>query len=1246
MKLEAPTPFLALDLDIRGTNLIEASAGTGKTWTIAALFLRLVLLEHMAVDKILVVTFTNAATAELKTRLRARLDDALRELQGLNDGDAALADLQAAYLARADLRKKEPHLPEFEDFLFEILKLALAQEAPSRLRLRLQAAINQFDHAGIFTIHGFCQRVLREFAFLCQVPFQMELADDTSAAQVRLAADFWRQHVVTDPLRAQICVSKDLTPQSALARIRKWFARTDLQADSFVLTECEHSLDEVNQRLDALAQDLSASLPELADTFWKLHPRLNGNSYRKASFEALFAQLAELLPTQAWHVLDKNSLERYNRFAPEALIQATKKTENPLSDAESHAFTRLLDVVTLLSAQTAAAQALFEHIHVDLWAYVLPKWREEKQRLQQLGFDDLLTDVASALLDPEHGQALATRISEQMWQVALIDEFQDTDPLQYGIFDTLFRAHHKPVFLVGDPKQAIYRFRGADIHAYLQAKHDADAHHTLDTNRRTHQTLVKSVNALFLNKAKPFVLDNIDYIDVHAAREHSKLSANDAPLVVQWLMQDDEDTLNKDKARQRAAEYCAADIARHLALSQQGKLTYNKGLLQAKHIAVLVRTHNEGEKVREVLSKEHGISSVILSRDSVFASAHALPVLTLLQWWQNPQQQGLLRSVLASELLAYRSSDLQRLNQVEHQNELIAWMEDALQAQQLWHKRGIYAAWQMFDHKRGISADLLRRGDKRGLTNVQQLFELLAHEAGERFGAESLLQWLSERIAAADTPDSASLRLESDEELVKIVTMHASKGLEYPLVFCPFAWDSRDFKADDFNLIHAADGSVSVVSEPCLDDDDKLRLKEDDFSESLRLLYVALTRAAEKLVLSACIIADSDENVLNYLITPERDSNLAAIKTHWKTHLPAAEKKADDAQKEAAAGSKRQQWYRELWQNWATEHDINLLWQAHKPEYAGLYDNSRGLIQYQAANADLPYYRLQEYTSFSGLSRHVTHVAQEELVPELDAAELQAASDSPETTDTEAEENAYSIFNFQRGTEAGLCMHAILEVTDFSLTAASQSERYLAILEQYQIAPEWYPALYQMIDATRLAKLDADVCLADLSRKQYLPEMGFVLRADDFNAAEIGKWLQNSSLPVNMKSALQGVTFRDISGFLNGFIDLTCIASNGRVYVIDYKSNHLGMHVSEYTERALDHAITDHRYYLQALIYALAVERYLQGRGYKADAIHIRYLFLRGMQAESNQGIWRWDIAAGELEKLTPNLLHDNIGTV
>ena len=1236
--------FLALDVPIAGTQLIEASAGTGKTWTIAALFLRLVLLEHMAVDKILVVTFTNPAAAELKTRLRARLDDALRELQGLSDGDDAANVLQAAYAQRQDLRQHAPHLPEFEPFLFEILTLALAKEAPSRLRLRLQAAINQFDHAGIFTIHGFCQRVLREFAFLCQVPFQVSISTDTLPAKLRLAGDFWRKNVLTQTRLARLCITEEISPNSVLSHIQPWFSSANL---SFQFSPNELNLDDIECRFHQVHNELQNHLPTIETTFWTLfNTVLSGIYYKKPTFELFFSQLRTWVNQSSESALPPTNLnvDKIHLLSEEGLLGHCLKGQT-VSSTDIMAFIPLLELPLLYQQQQIATQAMFEQLHYDMYNHLVPHWRAEKQRLQQLGFDDLLTDVATALQNPEHGEALATRISEQMWQVALIDEFQDTDPLQYGIFNTIFRAHHKPVFLVGDPKQAIYRFRGADIHAYLQAKHDADALHTLDTNRRTHQTLVKSVNALFLNKAQPFVLDNIDYIDVHAAREQSKLSPNAAPLVVQWLMQDGEEALTKDTAKQRAADYCAADIARHLALSQQGKLHYQDGALQAKHIAVLVRTHDEGERVREVLSQEHGISSVILSRDSVFTSAQAKSVLTLLQWWQNPQQQGLLRSVLASVLLAYRSSDLQRLNQVEHQVELIAWMEDALTAQQIWQQQGIYAAWQMFDHKRGISADLLRRNDKRGLTNLQQLFELLAHEASERFGEESLLQWLSEQIAATDKPDSASLRLESDEELVKIVTMHASKGLEYPLVFCPFVWDERAFKADDFNLVHAADGSVSVVSKPCLNADDMVRLTQDDVSENLRLLYVALTRAAEKLVLSACLIADSKDNVLNYLITPERDSDFNAIQSYWETHLPKAGKNADAVAK-AQAGNDRQQWYRDLWQHWAQQYGIPLLWQESIPAYAGWLDNSRAPIQYQAAQAQLPFYRLQEYTSFSGISRLVTHAINEELVPEMDTAELQAAPIELETAAAASTEDEFDIFHFQRGTEAGLCMHALLEVTDFTQTAASQTERYLPILEQYQIAPEWYAALFQMIDATRLAELDAGVRLADLDRQQYLPEMGFVLRADDFNAAEIGKWLQNSSLPVTMKSALQGVTFRGISGFLNGFIDLTCVARNGHVYVIDYKSNHLGMQREAYQTRALDHAITEHRYYLQALIYAIAVERYLHSRGFTATAIHIRYLFLRGIAAESNQGIWHWDIAASELEKLTPILLHDNIGTV
>lgn len=1234
-----PNVFSALDIDIDGTNLIEASAGTGKTWSIAALFLRLVMIERIAVDRILVVTFTNAATAELKTRLRARLDDALQELQNITDGEEALKQLQDAFENRPVKRQLSPNLPEFEEFLYQSLSIALKQETASRLRLRLQAAINQFDHAGIFTIHGFCQRVLREFAFLCQVPFQVTLADDTSLAQQRLAADFWRQNVMNNAQLARLCLEHKLTPQNALQSIRSWFARPNLQ---FQLSQSELNLDEIQQALDLACTDITEQLPKLIELFWNIHPQLNGNSYRKATFEALFTRIISFKKRQDWQGLDKDSLARLMRLSSEDLIANTKKTAKPLTEEQSLGFASLIEIPTLIEQQKTAQQALFDALHHDLWQHLQQHWPQEKQRLQQLGFDDLLTDVALALQDQRYGSALASRISEQMWQVALIDEFQDTDPLQYGIFNRIFREHGKPVFLVGDPKQAIYRFRGADIHAYLQAKEDADRHYTLDTNRRTHQTLVRSINQLFLNKQQPFLLDNIDYIDVAAAREHSRLRPNDTPLEIQWLMHEHEDKLNKDQARERSADYCAADIARHLALSAQGLLHYKDQALQAKHIAVLVRTHHEGEMVRQALRQNHHISSVILSRDSVFTSAHAKPVLTLLQWWLSPQQQGLLRSVLTSELLCYRSSDLMRLNDVNHQDELIAWMEDALAAQQLWRQRGIYAAWQMFDRKRGISADFLRRGDKRGLTNVQQLFELLAHEASERFGAESLMQWLSERIADERSTEASSLRLESDEELVKIVTMHASKGLQYPIVFCPFIWDSRKFKTADFNLVHDDHGQVSVVSAACLSEEDRLRLERDDLSESLRLFYVAFTRAEEKLVLSSCLIEDSQYNVLNYLLTPPHNASLSDVETHWKT-LPKADTKMDDAAK-AAVAKQRQQWYQQLWQDWASANHVALAWHANKPEYAGLVQAAIELPQFQAATATLPYYRLHEYTSFSGMARHINHQVLEELTPELDSAELQDALLAPEAEETADEE--YSIFQFQRGTEAGLCLHALLEETDFGQAAATQMERYAPILEQYQIAPEWYAALMQMIDDTRLCLLDDEVCLADIPHGRMLAEMGFVLRVDDFNADDIRKWLQNSSLPVNIRSAIQGITFRDVAGFLNGFIDLTCVSLNNQVYVIDYKSNHLGARTQDYQTPNLDRAITEHRYYLQALIYALAVERYLQTRQMQVDAIHIRYLFLRGLKAHRKQGIWRWDIEQEQLEKLTPNLLRDNISVV
>ena len=243
-----------------------------------------------------------------------------------------------------------------------------------------------------------------------------------------------------------------------------------------------------------------------------------------------------------------------------------------------------------------------------------------------------------------------------------------------------------------------------------------------------------------------------------------------------------------------------------------------------------------------------------------------------------------------------------------------------------------------------------------------------------------------------------------------------------------------------------------------------------------------------------------------------------------------------------------------------------------------------------------------------------------------------------DTVLVEAVAHEWDIFHFQRGTDAGLCLHALLEETDFQQSAHAQIDTYLPILERHQIDASWYPALYDMIDATRLAQLDEGVCLAQLPPEKRLAEMGFVMSVSAFEAENIKQWLLESNLPQSIKDSARGLHFKDVLGFLNGFIDLVCVSLQGQVYVIDYKSNHLGHLPKHYQDHALNQAINDHHYYLQALIYALAVARYLRHRQFAFDGIKVRYLFLRGLKATDKQGVWHWDISGEQLDKIDASL--------
>lgn len=1203
-------PFNPLTIPISGTNLIEASAGTGKTYGIAALFTRLIVLEKMSVESVLVVTFTKAATAELKTRLRARLDEVLSILEKVPDA-AQNSDGLEAYCAE--------HY-EGDVFLPGLLKTALQQENQERLIVRLKAAISRFDNAAIYTIHGFCQRLLRDYAFFCQAPFDVELTEDTRERLLEPAQDFWRENVSHNPLLARLVFKHGYTPQDMLSQIKSFISRPYL-----TFRRPESDVEAAEKALAECWEKVRARLPELEELFWVLFKTVFSGKYiKEPSYQKLFAGLKQAaaqnrvpeMPSAAKE--KKEFLERLNNLSYEVLPHKLLKGKK-VDETDQATLQILADLGSLLVDLAEAEENTLIQLQTDMLQYIGNALETRKKSHRERGFDDLLLDVYHGLLESPHRGQLAQTVAAT-WKAALIDEFQDTDPLQYAIFEQLFIRQGNPLFLVGDPKQAIYSFRGADIYAYMQAAKQADAHYTLATNFRSHAKLINGIGALFKEKNRPFVLDSIDYADVGAARDTGRLNPPKTAVSVRWLNNSNDEGSNKDLLRSRAADYCADEIAAALNDAAAGRLKYRKNSgspavpLQSGQIAVLVRTHNEGQMVAKAL-KQRNIQSVLLQRESVFATEEAEALSALIGFWLQPQRTEILRFVLGGVLFRHTAAMLHALNRNE--TALLSWINSAQIAADIWQRHGIYAAMQHFAAEHGIESRLLSRGSTRSLTNYHQLVERLAEEDEQSRSPAALRQWLENQIQTArdgtqPNGENNLLRLESDENLVKIVTMHAAKGLQYPLVYCPFVWDAKENNLKGWQILHRSHQTTELLHEKQLDDADRNQLADENLSENLRLLYVALTRAEEHLVIYAAYCSNTPDNTFAYLLEGTADSRRADIAAAYTA-----------AKKEAAAMLKNN-WQRFIG-NAPADTDFSFTDTPPEPAVYRLPPVSDGL--YQAADIAPRPFEFIRHTSFTGLSRHTRshdEHTREELQPAIDSAETAADTQPPmpsENTDP------HSIHTFPRGAGAGVCLHEILETFDFNTPAAAQSEAVAATLEHYGFEADWLPAVTAMLDHTRLSPLDGQTALADIPANRRLAEMGFTLFMHDFKLDRLQQWFAQADhgLPSECAAAAKLLDFNDVKGFLNGFIDMVCQYSDGLVTVIDYKSNHLGYAAEDYTQAAMNEAVAHHHYYLQALIYAIATARHFASRQQPLHTVAVRYLFLRGLDGSSN-GIWSWNI--------------------
>ncbi|MGA9606166.1 MAG: exodeoxyribonuclease V subunit beta [Rouxiella badensis] len=1146
-----------LTLPLSGERLIEASAGTGKTFTLALLYLRLLLglgkeaafSCRLTVEEILVVTFTEAATEELRGRIRSNIHE----------------------LRLACIRGNSAN-PMLTALMTEIVDLS---EAASTLL----AAERQMDEAAIYTIHGFCQRMLMHNAFESGILFEQTLIQDELPLRRQACADFWRRYCYPLPLDIARVVSQEWSGPEALLGDLSSYLHGEAPQLRFPPDQQE-TLEDRHQRIVSRIDDIKLQWLAAAADFESLITQ-SGIDKRSYSSRYLPNWLAAIGDWSSQPTESYSLPKELERFRQSVLLEKTKKGEPPehrVFSAIDRLYEEPLSIRDLVIARalTAIRQSI----------------AEEKRQRAELGFDDLLSRLDNALRQPG-GEALAQAI-RQRYPLAMIDEFQDTDPQQYRIFHRLYGKQPAcGLLLIGDPKQAIYAFRGADIFTYMRARSEVSAHYTMDTNWRSSVPMVNGVNKIFSRLPTPFLFAQIPFISVQPAPKNNELSFElhgvKQPGLQCWLQPGE--GVGVSDYQQFMAHYCASQIRDWLTAGQEQQAWLVSGqtrrAVQASDITILIRSRREAALIRDALSALNIPSVYLSNRDSVFDTPEAMDVLWLLQAVLTPEHERTLRSAMATGLMGLDALTLDALSQDE-----LAWdklVDEFDGYRQRWMQRGVLPMLKNLISHRHLAEDLLANpGGERRVTDLLHLGELLQEAAAQLDSEHALVRWLAQQIAQPDTQSqSQQLRLESDRHLVKVVTIHKSKGLEYPLVWLPFI---SNFRLQQQGLYHDRESFAALLD---LSEDEKsLELAEEErLAEDLRLLYVALTRSVYHCSLGIAPLiqgtrkkqGDTDLHLgaLGYLV----QGGQAGDASYLAESLQAL---ADENVAVAQAATVEQ-----------------ILWVA--PEVA-----TPELSAAQISRSLADFWRV---TSYSGLQQHGSSLAQD-LLPKLD---VDAAGEQPE--DIAPQMTPHS---FPRGAAPGTFLHSLFEEIDFSQPVDPQW--LLEQLEAQGYAGEWLPVLEEWVNNVLTAPLDeSGMALAELEPSQQQSELQFYLPIDGLLKSEQLDALVRHYDPLSAQCP--PLNFQQVLGMLKGFIDLV-YCWQGRYYLLDYKSNWLGEDSSAYTRSAMENAMAQHRYDLQYQLYTLALHRYLghrlAGYSYEKHFGGVIYLFLRGVDsAHPDNGIYR-----------------------
>ncbi len=1189
-------PLNLLTMPLDGINLIEASAGTGKTFTISNLFLRLILEKGFDIRNILVVTFTDAATRELRDRIRQNLTEAL-----------------SAFVRDDDLVSCE------NEIIRDILTAGLAIKDRKSCMKQLKKAVVCFDEASIFTIHGFCSRMLSENAFESSLMFDMELMKDQSRMIREITDDFWRINFSNNELLTASIARKNGLDPSGLYRFSSLICGKPLL--KFLPGDIHSSHEELLSAFDLLKLEWEQSSSEICEILYQDTGLGRGvKAYKKESLDAYIKNL-EICFYSFPHTAALKSLYM---FSESAIALNMKKNKVP---PEHHFFHLCETFLNLEKKYIIWVKTVFT-------SYLKVEFEKRKQNAAVHSFDDLLMTLNRSLTS-KGGSTLACAI-RMNYQTALIDEFQDTDPIQYEIFKSVFFHETCSLFMIGDPKQSIYGFRGADIFSYLEASGNVpdDRKYTLDTNWRSETAMVKAVNCLFNQVENPFVLGNsILFNGVCAAEESlgNRTPLRDPggrcdPLQVWYLKKQNPTPRSKNPSKEEAARDASESVIYEISrlLSRENKKSVKIGDkdVTPSDIAVLVTRNKDAVLFKDQLGAL-GIPAVITKADNIFETSEAAELQLLLSAISMPGQIPKLNGALCSSMIGFSGENIRSfmeddagISEYEYHIETFSTYHDE------WNSWGFMRMFRkfLFDYRVRENLLALPYGERK-LTNLLHLSELIhTAELENGFGINGVLSYLSDQRQSEERLEEHELRLERDDEAVQILTVFKSKGLQYPIVFCPFMWRKNAEILDDVVFHKEKHLYLDMGSDDVLDSSRLASM--ENLSELVRLLYVAVTRAKNRCYLTFGKIGKSGAGALEYILTGGMKDDGS-----FNKEIVSSLKKKIRAMDEDSLF-----------------HEVKSVCDAHE-NLIGITEWDRK-TPYPYHSGEIKYEDVLSYKTFRKQRRIVRdwRIASFSMLTSGKGASLSAIDESPlkkdESVTGQKDDDVVSpasFFHFPTGAVPGSCIHHVFENLDFSLVDVNGIKSLIkSSLVRFGLYDDDVPdkkmptrveTVYRMVNRvmkTDLMQGEPGLRLKDLSPDNMIPELEFYFPVKKISVDKLkGVFMKHHKNSVYRDTGypekIGRLTFRPLHGFMLGFIDLV-ILHGGKYYILDWKSNHLGNHYDNYTKDKLKESMIHSLYNLQYYIYTVAIHKYLESRihqyNYDDHFGGAFYLYIRGVHPE------------------------------